>query len=381
MQDLHALRKGRQELVESGADPYCVLAHRPPASSDALLRELGAIQRSDLTLVCSPVELELLKGVYGVSPSKLCQASFFCQEAGRDTAAGDYGERAPGVEVGGTDAVAGGAGTPAQASFFCQEAARDAAGDYGASEPGVGVGRTDTAAKDEGAPTTSVAERDDKPTYGERAALVEVGVTDAAAKRAHTSTASIGGSKDPSTAAVAGAIDGQLVDTTQLPPDTPELTPLPRSDQPSAGSDVPPGLGSPLEQASAGPGASPGVGFGYSPRHGFDSRRGFVTIGGFCHVRNICFVGPHLVLALVTPLPPQLCLTYLTSRWPSATLTALSSPLTTGAKCGRGQVSRRRDLAAHPRPAATFTPRLRHYAPLPPLYLSFLSPPSALTCF
>lgn len=102
MQDLHALRKGRQELVESGADAHQVLAHKPSASNDSLLRELGAIQRSDLTLVCSPVELGLLQDTYGVAPSKLCQASFFCQEAAPD-AAQDYGASAPWLGVSGAE--------------------------------------------------------------------------------------------------------------------------------------------------------------------------------------------------------------------------------------------------------------------------------------
>jgi hypothetical protein len=105
MQDLHALRKGRQELVESGADAHDVLMHKPSASSESLLRELGAIQRSDLTLVCSPVELELLRKTYGVAPSKLCLASFFCQEAARDTASG-YGAPAPRLDAGGTESPA-----------------------------------------------------------------------------------------------------------------------------------------------------------------------------------------------------------------------------------------------------------------------------------
>ena len=38
--------------------------------------------RSDLTLVCSPVELQLLQAIYGIPKYKLCNASFFATAAG-----------------------------------------------------------------------------------------------------------------------------------------------------------------------------------------------------------------------------------------------------------------------------------------------------------
>ena len=73
MQDVHSLRRGRQLIVEkglkqgmdSGAVMDEALAHVPPATSNDLLRELAAVHRSDLILVCSPVEKLLLQSYGG----------------------------------------------------------------------------------------------------------------------------------------------------------------------------------------------------------------------------------------------------------------------------------------------------------------------------
>lgn len=86
MQDVHSLRRGRQRVAEAGGDAAAVLAHVPPATSADLLRELAAVHRSDLTLVCSPAERRLLEGAYGVAPEKLALASFACGEAAPDGA-------------------------------------------------------------------------------------------------------------------------------------------------------------------------------------------------------------------------------------------------------------------------------------------------------
>jgi hypothetical protein len=87
MQDMHSLRWGRQDVVakidqEEENDPLeaClakVMEYQPPATDDRLLRELASIHRSDLTLVCSPYELELLQREYGIPNEKLCLAPFF----------------------------------------------------------------------------------------------------------------------------------------------------------------------------------------------------------------------------------------------------------------------------------------------------------------
>ena len=78
MQDSHALRLWRQERVEKeGATVAESLAASPPAGFSTLQRELAAIHRSDLTLVCSPVELALLRDRWGVPADKLVLAPFF----------------------------------------------------------------------------------------------------------------------------------------------------------------------------------------------------------------------------------------------------------------------------------------------------------------
>ena len=97
MQDMHALRSDREDLVKQWDVKYAtktksstekgqedcfgvlpvVMEHIPSTESDKLLRELGSIHRSDLTLVCSPYELNLLTTTYGVDASKLCLAPFF----------------------------------------------------------------------------------------------------------------------------------------------------------------------------------------------------------------------------------------------------------------------------------------------------------------
>ncbi|KAG7370180.1 glycosyl transferase group 1 protein [Nitzschia inconspicua] len=90
MQDLHALRRGRQGLVKScdkanpGGDPLACLSsvvdYLPPVTDTNIVRELSSIHRCDLTLVCSPYELDLLQYHYDISKEKLCLAPFFVDE-------------------------------------------------------------------------------------------------------------------------------------------------------------------------------------------------------------------------------------------------------------------------------------------------------------
>lgn len=97
MQDMHSLRHGRQDLVRrldashrnepcGQYDPLTmipqVMDYLPTVDgvgkdNDRLLRELASIHRCDLTLVCSPFEMDLLQNEYGIPQDKLCQASFF----------------------------------------------------------------------------------------------------------------------------------------------------------------------------------------------------------------------------------------------------------------------------------------------------------------
>lgn len=112
MQDFHSLRLARQELVENSNSANgggywmdddlmdslmtCVPAHgytygngsdksqrkrnKSKNASDTLLRELASIHRSDLTLVCSREEFDMLTEVFDIDPTKLCLAPFFSEE-------------------------------------------------------------------------------------------------------------------------------------------------------------------------------------------------------------------------------------------------------------------------------------------------------------
>jgi glycosyltransferase involved in cell wall biosynthesis len=76
-QDVHSLRRARGALVAAGAPPAAVLAARPDANDADTLRELSAIHRSDLALICSPEEYRRLTRTYGIPARKLALASFF----------------------------------------------------------------------------------------------------------------------------------------------------------------------------------------------------------------------------------------------------------------------------------------------------------------
>ena len=112
MQDFHALRLARQDMVEtSSKNDYgdwmndalmdrlmaCIPAHgdgmrdelqhhttrkrkKGKNASDILLRELTSIHRSDLTLVCSMEEFDILTEVFNIDPGKLILAPFFSEE-------------------------------------------------------------------------------------------------------------------------------------------------------------------------------------------------------------------------------------------------------------------------------------------------------------
>ena len=77
MQDVHFIRRGREKMAKHGAATESILQHRPTAAFEPCLRELASIHRSDLTLVCSPVELRILENHYGIPRKKMVEASFF----------------------------------------------------------------------------------------------------------------------------------------------------------------------------------------------------------------------------------------------------------------------------------------------------------------
>lgn len=98
MQDMHSLRNHRQAMIKSmdldqkDRGLACfkdgeLMKSFPQLSQTAektsysmLLRELSAIHRSDLVLVCSQFELDLLRDQYGIPSEKLVLASFFTEE-------------------------------------------------------------------------------------------------------------------------------------------------------------------------------------------------------------------------------------------------------------------------------------------------------------
>ncbi|CAJ1381455.1 unnamed protein product [Effrenium voratum] len=77
MQDFHALRLGREQLVAEGASAEAVATFRPAAGNEDLQRELAAIHRCDATLAISEdEERRLLLETYGVPGWKVFAAPF-----------------------------------------------------------------------------------------------------------------------------------------------------------------------------------------------------------------------------------------------------------------------------------------------------------------
>lgn len=92
MQDFHSLRNGRKQIVDSTKnddfswDSIEEVLHFVPSNDDSmLLRELASMHRSDLTLVCSPHEHDLLIDTYNIPVSKLCLAPFWVIKQQRET--------------------------------------------------------------------------------------------------------------------------------------------------------------------------------------------------------------------------------------------------------------------------------------------------------
>ena len=131
MQDMHSLRYYRQDIIEKrdldlksygcGLDvlqennivddqeerfPTIAVPTRKKSPlekknpHDILLRELAAIHRSDLVLVCSQFELNLLRDEYGIKNEKLVLAPFFTKETDRNHEV-SFGNRKDFVALGG----------------------------------------------------------------------------------------------------------------------------------------------------------------------------------------------------------------------------------------------------------------------------------------
>ena len=103
MQDMHSLRWARQECVE--ASKRVGLENLPTTvqagtQDPRLLRELASIHRMDLTFVCSPFEMGLLRDTYQIPGEKLCLAPLFGYQD-KGIAPQSFSERSDFVFVGG----------------------------------------------------------------------------------------------------------------------------------------------------------------------------------------------------------------------------------------------------------------------------------------
>jgi len=105
MQDVHSLRGWREkrlsELLEMQTGPIdlgSVLSAVPPATYDPCLRELSSIYRSDISLVCSPREMEMLTGAFNVPPRLLAEAGFFSD--GQRDCGQDFASRKNAIMIG-----------------------------------------------------------------------------------------------------------------------------------------------------------------------------------------------------------------------------------------------------------------------------------------
>lgn len=76
MQDFHALRLGREQLLASGAPAPDVVTYLPESSDEVLLRELAALHRSDVVWAISDAERDLLVQRYAVPAWKVSSAPF-----------------------------------------------------------------------------------------------------------------------------------------------------------------------------------------------------------------------------------------------------------------------------------------------------------------
>ena len=105
MQDAHALRRARERAAKAaktrGEDVAKeVMKCAPNARDEDLMREIASVQRSDLTLVCSPVEKEWLTRECGVAERKLRLASFFVDSVDAEAMKRDFSARKDFVTIG-----------------------------------------------------------------------------------------------------------------------------------------------------------------------------------------------------------------------------------------------------------------------------------------
>lgn len=104
MQDVHFLRAWRQACAEKAQDDIDlmrdIMSTVPPSSYQPCLRELASIYRSDLTLVCSPREIDLLQDTFGVDKDLLIEAGFFNGASPLENASSSFDQRSNFMMIG-----------------------------------------------------------------------------------------------------------------------------------------------------------------------------------------------------------------------------------------------------------------------------------------
>jgi len=79
-EDLHFLRQKREEAHEKGTSLQDIAMNRISLHGDITLRELASFYRSDLSLIISSAELQILENSFGI-PNELLEYFPFCREA------------------------------------------------------------------------------------------------------------------------------------------------------------------------------------------------------------------------------------------------------------------------------------------------------------
>ena len=80
-EDLHCLRKTRQEALKQGVD----FQVGQLLSSEIAKREIASIYRCDLSFIISSYEMELLQKTFGIHASLLCHLPFFLNSISIET--------------------------------------------------------------------------------------------------------------------------------------------------------------------------------------------------------------------------------------------------------------------------------------------------------
>ena len=80
-EDLHCLRKTRQEAIKNGIE----FDENQLLNSEIAKREIASIYRSDLSLIISTYEMQLLKETFSIHESLLCHLPFFLYPISEET--------------------------------------------------------------------------------------------------------------------------------------------------------------------------------------------------------------------------------------------------------------------------------------------------------